>query len=1009
MIGSDFTLLFVAPFYNRSGYGQGARSLLKDWLELNIPVRIHAVDNVEQGIDDCDINLLRSLENTPFIGRVILVIYHVPTQLWLDIKLPPNAIRIMFTTFEGAVHGDAPPLDWVRICNNMDLVFLSQFSEVEPWCRAGLNSTIVRMLKVLPGWVNNKMLPQPSFGQKQNKFRFLTIAMYQPRRRWDALFEAFYQEFVEEPNVELYVKVNYPAWHPVPGQPRKDLLALLEKARKNYPSAAKIILDEEVGTRKELCAIIDSSSCYISTDVMANAPTSESLVRGRHVIVPKSQAGNYPPNAVTIIEEDPDYIKLIDQEIRAYQPHITGTHRPLLRTTDIRKALRSAFSDENITLRSAWEGWHDWIGLYIKQQADFNDHFLAEIQNVIREKNKTDLNHTNIRWEGSQFVYHSLAHVNREICKGLLDSKQVKLSIIPYEQDTFDPRSSMQSAIPLMWCVRAPLERTDVHVRHQWPPNFSAPSEGAWVMIQPWEYGGIPLEWVTPMRDLVDEIWVPTSWVRDCYIKSGLPDTKVHVIPNGVDIALFHPVGDHFPLETKKSFKLLYVGGLIQRKGFDLVVNAYLRAFKKTDDVCLVIKGAGGTYGPETEFVKFLEEIRKSRPDMPEIEYVSAALTEAQIASIYRSCDVLVHPYRGEGFGLPIAEAMASGLSVIVTKNGAASDFVRPEFSYLITSTKKGTQGDHGFEPAAPGFWLEEPNIEVLIASMHSAFTNQIAVKQKGLLARSYAEKNLTWDIAVKKIIERAHELSTRTPIRFITKQEAILIEVNPSSPAWLEATIISIKELQRSQSVVFVFLVKEEDRPQFSEEFFYEEFSNAYPNLIGSQLPLFKVVDSVEKFLEVARCFVFNHRKQKFVSPSRVSGDCKTVAGTHHQNLTAFIFEADWAMQNWTEILISYLVEFRYAESVALVFPIKSSDLSFVNVNIATEMISAILSQTGDTQFPDIIVIDTVTEMYEVAKKYDFQWVDSKEGSTIGLSGRVGHRLGKSRLLLQAAKEGGS
>ena len=42
-------------------------------------------------------------------------------------------------------------------------------------------------------------------------------------------------------------------------------------------------------------------------------------------------------------------------------------------------------------------------------------------------------------------------------------------------------------------------------------------------------------------------------------------------------------------------------------------------------------------------------------------------LSEAELAGLYTACDCLVHPYRGEGFGLPIAEAMACGLPVIVT------------------------------------------------------------------------------------------------------------------------------------------------------------------------------------------------------------------------------------------------------------------------------------------------------------------------------------------------------
>ncbi len=1005
---SDFTIFFIAPFYNRSGYGQGARSLIKYWLDMGIRIRIHSVNDVEEGIDDFDLNLIRSLETTPVVGKVVAVFYHVPSQQWLDVKLPSSSLRIMFTTFEGAVHGEDPPQDWVRICNNMDLVFLTQHSEVAAWCRAGLNAQIVRLLKVTPGWVDNHLLPPVSFGMKTEKFRFLTIAMYQPRRRWDTLFEAFCQEFADEPNAELYVKVNYPSWHPVPNQPKADLEKLLTDIRNRYVAGCRIIIDEDLGSRLGICNLIDSSSCYVSTDTTATAPVSESLIRGRAIVIPASHQQFYPPEPVFLIEEDADYKITIDQKILNYQPHHKGSHQPLLRICHVRSALRKAYSDKKISMRHPWDGWSDWVQQIMKSQLEFNQSLFKEIKMALEDKN-VRVASIQVSWEGTQFAYHSLAHVNRELCKRLLESGKVNLSLVPYEQDTFDPRVSMPSAIPLMWRVRAPLERTDVHVRHQWPPNFIAPAEGAWVIIQPWEYGGIPLDWVSPMRDSVDEIWVPTNWVRECYIKSGIPGEKVFTIPNGVDTALFNPEGERVHFKTAKKFKFLYLGGLIHRKGFDLVINAYLNAFQKSDDVCLIIKGASGTYGPETEFVKFLENVRATKQNSPEIEFISESMTEDRIASIYRSCDVLVHPYRGEGFGLPIAEALASGLPVIVTDKGAAGDFVRSEFAYFVSSSQRGTAGDHGFEPAAPGFWLQEPNIEALIEAMRSAFGNQNEVSDKGRLARQYAEKNLTWDIAVRKILERTIELSQKTPIRFIEKPRAILIEYDSSTPAWMEATIISIKELITKQQIVVLFLVKQIDRAAFNETFFNESFLSACSNLIGSQVPDFRIIETVEKFMNVARSFVFDLPNERTYYTRAASGVSQHEIGTDRQELIAFIFEPDWVTQNWTEILISYLVEFRYAEPVALVFPIKSSDLSFVNVNLAAEMISATLSQTGDTQFPDIIVIDTVDEMYEVAKKYHLQWVDKQEGSTIGLNGRVGHRLGKARLLLQAAKDGGS
>ena len=40
-------------------------------------------------------------------------------------------------------------------------------------------------------------------------------------------------------------------------------------------------------------------------------------------------------------------------------------------------------------------------------------------------------------------------------------------------------------------------------------------------------------------------------------------------------------------------------------------------------------------------------------PQSAAVELIDAELTEDQVAMLYRSCDLLVHPYRGEGFGFP--------------------------------------------------------------------------------------------------------------------------------------------------------------------------------------------------------------------------------------------------------------------------------------------------------------------------------------------------------------------
>lgn len=60
-----------------------------------------------------------------------------------------------------------------------------------------------------------------------------------------------------------------------------------------------------------------------------------------------------------------------------------------------------------------------------------------------------------------------------------------------------------------------------------------------------------------------------------------------------------------------------------------------------------------------------------------------ASRTDAEIRDLYSNADCFVLPTRGEGFGLPILEAMATGLPVITTDFGGAWDFCHPDLCYL--------------------------------------------------------------------------------------------------------------------------------------------------------------------------------------------------------------------------------------------------------------------------------------------------------------------------------------
>ena len=132
-----------------------------------------------------------------------------------------------------------------------------------------------------------------------------------------------------------------------------------------------------------------------------------------------------------------------------------------------------------------------------------------------------------VRWRGDFDAISSLATINREVVRPARGAR-VRVT---------SPPATVRRA------ASAPPRPAAVEVRHQWPPPFDDPGLGRLVLIQPWEFGSIPRDWLEPLQRDVDEVWVPSAYVRDMYVGDGVPADRVHVVPNGVDLDVFRPDG----------------------------------------------------------------------------------------------------------------------------------------------------------------------------------------------------------------------------------------------------------------------------------------------------------------------------------------------------------------------------------------------------------------------------------------------------------------------------------
>jgi hypothetical protein len=275
----------------------------------------------------------------------------------------------------------------------------------------------------------------------------------------------------------------------------------------------------------------------------------------------------------------------------------------------------------------------------------------------------------------------------------------------------------------------------------------------------------------------MDEIWTPSNYNCKMFKNNGI--TNSYIMPVGIDT-------DKFKISKKNNEKVTFlsIGEFNYRKGWDILLSAFIDEFNGDDNVKLIIKSfehdkMESTY--KKRILNKIEELKNTKNNPPIIECITNILKPNELPNIYKNIDIFVMATLGEGFGLPMAEAMSCGIPCILPNNSGYLDFVKNYNGWL--TKVNGYKRDENISKVSVSYFDSMiPDIDIgdLRRCMREAYENKEIRDRKAEKCRVSIDPYLEIENTLDKIYGRVINLPNISALKKISYQEGFdELEIN--------------------------------------------------------------------------------------------------------------------------------------------------------------------------------------------------------------------------------------